>query len=423
MLRIDTVELNHVLGLRLNVWTSIVLFVGGRGRTSCWVGRAPAPGPRGRQVVRRRAADRTTDAARPSPPRPTTPTPAAVGRVRERRRRRRIADGPQSGPWRRAQPAAAVPHGARSDAVRRGQRRPRHRHSLTARRHRPAVGRSTTTWSQHRRDAAARAQPVRPVIRASAPARHRPSPPPAQGLYDPALRARRLRRRLRRDPDRRAPATTSWPRRSPRCATSTTAAPPAPSRTPATAPASCCRSRTRSCARSSTSSCPPGHAYAVGTAFLPGDDDAGRQDPAPDRGDRRRGGPRASSAGATSRSSPTSLGATARGVMPPFEQLFVRRRGRAASPAWRWSGWPSACASGSSTRPTSTSRRCPARTLVYKGMLTTDQLDHVLPRPHRRADRLGAGASCTRGSPPTPSRAGRWRTRSASSRTTARSTP
>ena len=27
MLRIDTVELNNVLGLRLNVWTSIVLFV------------------------------------------------------------------------------------------------------------------------------------------------------------------------------------------------------------------------------------------------------------------------------------------------------------------------------------------------------------------------------------------------------------
>ncbi len=30
-LRIDTVELNNVLGLRLNVWTSIVLFVGGHG--------------------------------------------------------------------------------------------------------------------------------------------------------------------------------------------------------------------------------------------------------------------------------------------------------------------------------------------------------------------------------------------------------
>ena len=35
---------------------------------------------------------------------------------------------------------------------------------------------------------------------------------------------------------------------------------------------------------------PPPRAYAVGTAFLPGDDEAGGQDPHPDRGDRRRGG-------------------------------------------------------------------------------------------------------------------------------------
>ena len=31
MLRIDTVQMNNVLGLRLNVWTSIVLFVARRG--------------------------------------------------------------------------------------------------------------------------------------------------------------------------------------------------------------------------------------------------------------------------------------------------------------------------------------------------------------------------------------------------------
>ncbi len=37
---------------------------------------------------------------------------------------------------------------------------------------------------------------------------------------------------------------------------------------------------------------PTQHAYAVGTAFLPGDDGAGRQDPQADRGARRRGGPR-----------------------------------------------------------------------------------------------------------------------------------
>ena len=34
MLRIDDVELNDVLGLRLNVWTSIVLFVAARWPTS-----------------------------------------------------------------------------------------------------------------------------------------------------------------------------------------------------------------------------------------------------------------------------------------------------------------------------------------------------------------------------------------------------
>ena len=47
MLRIDDVEYQHVLGLRLNVWTSIVLFVAGRGRTSSWSAAAgPAARPR-----------------------------------------------------------------------------------------------------------------------------------------------------------------------------------------------------------------------------------------------------------------------------------------------------------------------------------------------------------------------------------------
>ena len=36
---------------------------------------------------------------------------------------------------------------------------------------------------------------------------------------------------------------------------------------------------------------PQAHAYAVGTAFLPGDDGRGHQDPPPHRGDRGRGGP------------------------------------------------------------------------------------------------------------------------------------
>ena len=44
-LRIDTVEANHVFGLRLNVWTSIVVFLLRRGVLRRR--RPPAPGPRG----------------------------------------------------------------------------------------------------------------------------------------------------------------------------------------------------------------------------------------------------------------------------------------------------------------------------------------------------------------------------------------
>ena len=43
MLRIDDVQMNDVLGLRLNVWTSIVLFVAAAGLLR--VVRAPAPRP------------------------------------------------------------------------------------------------------------------------------------------------------------------------------------------------------------------------------------------------------------------------------------------------------------------------------------------------------------------------------------------
>ena len=60
--------------------------------------------------------------------------------------------------------------------------------------------------------------------------------PPPQGLYDGLHEHDACGVAFVADPDRRRPATTSSPRRSPRCATSTTAAPPAPSRTPATAP-------------------------------------------------------------------------------------------------------------------------------------------------------------------------------------------
>ena len=87
------------------------------------------------------------------------------------------------------------------------------------------------------------------------------------------------------------------------------------------------RSRTRSSARSSTSTCRTPGSYAVGTAFLPGDDGRGRQDPSTHRGDRRRGGPRPSSAGATSRSTPSCSAPPRCAVMPTFSQLFVAAAG------------------------------------------------------------------------------------------------
>ena len=116
-----------------------------------------------------------------------------------------------------------------------------------------------------------------------------------------------------------------------------------------------------------------------------------------------------------------------RGVMPRFRQLFVAgaRRRDAASTS---SGCAFALRKVAERRARETELELyfpslSARTLVYKGMLTTDQLGDVLPRPDRRAVRQRDRAWCTAGSRPTRSRPGRWRTRSATSRTTARSTP
>ena len=62
------------------------------------------------------------------------------------------------------------------------------------------------------------------------------------------------------------------------------------------------------------------------------------------------------------------------------------------------------------------------QTLIYKGMLTASQIETMfpdLPDPDARSRR---SRSCTSASAPTRSRRGRWPTRTASSRTTARST-
>ena len=77
-----------------------------------------------------------------------------------------------------------------------------------------------------------------------------------------------------------------------------------------------------------------------------------------------------------------SLGPTARGVMPPFRQLFVA--GARREPAWTSNAAPSRCARSPSGGRASRGLELyfpslSARTLVYKGMLTTDQLGVVFP--------------------------------------------
>ncbi len=151
--------------------------------------------------------------------------------------------------------------------------------------------------------------------------------------------------------------------------------PPARSPTPATVPASCSRYRTRSFARTSTFELPEAGAYAVGIAFLPSD----AQD----------------AAAAVSRIetmateeglnvlgwrvvpvAPQLLGNGARATMPAFSQLFVadgentglaldRKAFALRKRAEREAGvyFPSLS----------------ARTIVYKGMLTTGQLEPFFP--------------------------------------------
>ena len=63
-----------------------------------------------------------------------------------------------------------------------------------------------------------------------------------------------------------------------------------------------------------------------------------------------------------------------------------------------------------------------ANTLIYKGMLTAQQLEPMFPDLSDAGSRSRRSRSCTSASAPTRSRRGRWRTRTATSRTTARST-
>jgi glutamate synthase (NADPH/NADH) large chain len=126
----------------------------------------------------------------------------------------------------------------------------------------------------------------------------------------------------------------------------------------------------------------------------------------------------------------SSLGALARDAMPTFRQLFIagesgmeleRRAYVIRKRAEHELGTRGPGQDGPG-RETVYFPSLSGNTLVYKGMLTTPQLRaFYLDLQDQRM--TSALASCTRASPPTPSRPGRWRTRSGWSPTTVRSTP
>ena len=122
---------------------------------------------------------------------------------------------------------------------------------------------------------------------------------------------------------------------------------------------------------------PPQHSYAVGTAFLPGDEEqvatqvARIEEIAAEEG-------LAVLGWRDVPTDPSILGATALGVMPTFRQLFV------AGATQRVAGMQlermAFCLRKRAERETDVYfPSLSSRTMAYKGMLTTDQLDHFFP--------------------------------------------
>jgi len=122
---------------------------------------------------------------------------------------------------------------------------------------------------------------------------------------------------------------------------------------------------------------PTEHSYAVGTAFLPGDDEQVAktrkqiEDLADEEGLAVLGWREVPI-------EPEMLGSTARGVMPSFSQLFVAAKGQ------RLTGMAlermAFCLRRRAERETDVYfPSLSSRTLAYKGMLTTDQLDQFYP--------------------------------------------
>ncbi len=122
---------------------------------------------------------------------------------------------------------------------------------------------------------------------------------------------------------------------------------------------------------------PTQHSYAVGTAFLPGDDEQVAktrkqiEDLADEEGLAVLGWREVPI-------EPDTLGSTARGVMPSFSQLFIAAKGqRVTGMALERMAF---CLRRRAERETDVYfPSLSSRTLAYKGMLTTDQLDHFYP--------------------------------------------
>ena len=156
--------------------------------------------------------------------------------------------------------------------------------------------------------------------------------------------------------------------------------PPAPKPTPATAPASCCRSPTRSTGPSSPFDLPAAGHYATGIAFLPTDDVAFEKATAVIESTMADSGLRCSGWRELP-IDPSCLGATALAAMPRFRQLFV------SDPA----GATGIDLDRKAFVARKRSRReltgeldtyfasLSSRTVVYKGMLTTPQLSAFFP--------------------------------------------
>jgi glutamate synthase (NADPH/NADH) large chain len=121
---------------------------------------------------------------------------------------------------------------------------------------------------------------------------------------------------------------------------------------------------------------PGRHAYAVGTAFLPGTPDEVAAD-------RRRIEEIAAEEGLTVHGwrevpvEPALLGVTARKVMPTFVQLFVSAKPALLGMALERRAY---CLRKRAERETGVYfPSLSSRTIAYKGMLTTDQLDQFYP--------------------------------------------